>query len=415
MNHKSTYLAIVCTMLLLQAQSAVADVQIPERRTDQYITQSGYVVLPLPYSVPGIGSGLTVLGSFSNVYGTTIDIDALAIGGDAGGSMLFLHEIPLAGKWLSMEAAYQNITKASINFYSKRGMEGAKNDFNIMEVGFFKSLHNALVFSFYDKRFNFRINHNRMEYRIDALRDSNGEFLNSVNIQEKNTQNSLSFQLDLTDDHFDPRRGFRLDLNYSKHKARDIKSPDLWVMDTSLFGYIPVGKYNTLALNYFQSDAHVTREGETNMTAILAELEPCTPGDTACEDARNALALTTYNERKYGTARDMGGDQRLRSYPGSRYKGAHSAYLGVEFRWNFFQEATPFDYWIWRDVRTGIQTAFFVEAASVSETTSALWREKRVSVGTGVRLITASGGVYRADVASGSEGTELTVVFNYPW
>lgn len=33
----------------------------------------------------------------------------------------------------------------------------------------------------------------------------------------------------------------------------------------------------------------------------------------------------------------------------------------------------------------------------------------------GIRMIAGSGYVYRAEVATGKEGAELTVVFDYPW
>lgn len=121
------------------------------------------------------------------------------------------------------------------------------------------------------------------------------------------------------------------------------------------------------------------------------------------------------NERRYGTASDLGGDRRLRSYPGGRYKGAHTIFVGAEYRWNITQETTPFDYLIWKDVRTGIQAAFFAEAGSVAEVSSNLWNEVRYSDGVGFRLLTGSGDVYRADIAAGNEGTEITVLFDYPW
>ena len=83
--------------------------------------------------------------------------------------------------------------------------------------------------------------------------------------------------------------------------------------------------------------------------------------------------------------------------------------------WNITEEATPFDYFIWKAVRTGYQIAFFAELGTVSETSSQLWDETRNSVGLGFRLIAASGAVYRADIATGKEGPELIVIFEYPW
>ena len=91
------------------------------------------------------------------------------------------------------------------------------------------------------------------------------------------------------------------------------------------------------------------------------------------------------------------------------------AFVGVEYRWNMVDENTPFNYLFWKDVRTGKQIAFFAEAGSVAETSAELWDEYRDTVGVGFRLVTASGSVYRADIAYGDEGTELAVFFFYPW
>lgn len=83
----------------------------------------------------------------------------------------------------------------------------------------------------------------------------------------------------------------------------------------------------------------------------------------------------------------LGGLERLRSYPEGRFSGGHAAFLGAEYRWNLTEEATPFNYFFWKDVRTGKQIAFFAEAGSV----------------------------YRADLSVGDEGTEVAIFFFYPW
>ena len=86
----------------------------------------------------------------------------------------------------------------------------------------------------------------------------------------------------------------------------------------------------------------------------------------------------------------------------------------MEFRWNLTEEATPFDYFIWKDVRTNLQVAFFAETGSVAETRDGLDKFKS-SYGAGFRLISASGFVYRADLATGDEGTEFVLIFGYPF
>ena len=121
----------------------------------------------------------------------------------------------------------------------------------------------------------------------------------------------------------------------------------------------------------------------------------------------------TNNE--YGTAGSLGGASRLRSYAGGRFSGAQVEFRAAEFRWNLTDENKPFDLYFIRDVRTGIQLAFFYEEGSVANKADQLWKEKRTSQGAGVRLVTSSGFVYRFDMASGQEGREVILFVDYPW
>ena len=90
-------------------------------------------------------------------------------------------------------------------------------------------------------------------------------------------------------------------------------------------------------------------------------------------------------------------------------------FRGAEFRWNLTDENKPFDLLFIRDVRTGVQLAFFYEEGSVADTSEQLWDEKRTSQGAGVRLVTSSGFVYRFDLATGQEGREVILFVDYPW
>lgn len=408
---------ILFTILFVVSLSSMAFDSKPERRKQQNPTVPAYFLIPLPYSKPGIGDGFLLMGNIANVAGSTADISILQITGDAGGTILHGKEIPLLSDWLSLEFNYQDITRANINRYSKRGMEGTnKEDFNILEIGFAKQLNTVLFLNFYNKRLNFYYSHSEGSYRIDAIKENNGAFIETLNFEDSYKQDAFTMELDFTDDYLDPRNGFRFGVSYENHAADGSNDADFYTLNFNLLAYVPMGKANTLVFNYYQSGAHVNRKGNTDPAAIRAELNTnCAPTDTDCLQAEQELVDNFINERTYGTASDLGGDERLRSYPGGRFKGAYSAFFGAEYRWNITQESTPFDYLIWKDVRTGIQAAFFAEAATVAETTSNLWDEIRYSVGVGIRLITGSGGVYRAEIASGNEGAEVIVIFNYPW
>ena len=275
-----------------------------------------------------------------------------------------------------------------------------------------------LNLTFYNRRLNFYYSYRDFEYQIDAILDNEGGLITSLGQPYTSSESSYSrrVSIDLTDDYLDPRKGIRFDIDYQDHKAISSNDPNFYTLDYKILGYIPIGKLDTLVLNYFQSDAHVNKQGNTDPASIREELDMnCAPTDIQCLTAEQELVDNFINARTNGTSSALGGDLRLRSFPQSRYQGAHTAFIGAEYRWNITQEATPFDYYIWKDVRTGLQRAFFAEIGTVSETSSQLWDETRHSIGAGFRLIAASGAVYRADIATGKEGSELIIIFEYPW
>jgi hypothetical protein len=180
--------------------------------------------------------------------------------------------------------------------------------------------------------------------------------------------------------------------------------------------YVPLGKRSTWAFNYFRSDAHVLRQGETSLAAIEEDqgLDCSSLTGTDKEDC-DRIVRNIRDANTYGTATGLGGTSRLRSYPNDRYTGAHTLFYGTEVRWTLTEEAHPFDIFIAKDVRTVLQVAAFYELGSVADLREELGDVFRSSYGAGFRMVTASGLVLRADVASGREGIETTVILGYPW
>jgi hypothetical protein len=185
-------------------------------------------------------------------------------------------------------------------------------------------------------------------------------------------------------------------------------------MEYSASVFLPLGRRSTWVFNYFRSDAHVLRQGTTNRDDVKLQqnLDCSTWTDPVkCEQVvDNIVAGNTY-----GTATGLGGTSRLRAYPSDRYSGAHTVFYGTEVRWNLTEEAHPFDIFIAKDVRTVLQVAAFYELGSVADKREDLGDVYRPSYGGGFRMVTASGIVFRADVASGREGIETTIIFGYPW
>lgn len=410
---------LVLAVLFVFSLHGLVYAQVPERRKDQNPTQPAHLLVPLPYSKPGIGEGFILLCTMSNIAETTADITGLLITGDAGGMILNGSELPVYSDLLFLDFFYQDINRAAINNYDKRGIGNTgKNDFTILDIGLARALNLELNLTFFERRLNFYYVYNYSKFQIDAIRDNNGTLVTQLDESFSGSESAdqIRMSLDLTDDYLDPRRGFRFDVIFSDNESKNSNDPAYYVLDFNLLGYLPVGRASTVVLNYYQSDAYVRRQGNTNPASIRDELGlNCDAADTACLSSEQEIVDGFVNARRNGTSTPLGGEQRLRSYPDSRFQGAHMAFIGIEFRWNITVEATPFDYFIWKDVRTGYQIAFFTELGTVSETGSQLWKETRDSTGIGFRLIAASGAVYRADIATGKEGTEFTVIFEYPW
>jgi hypothetical protein len=189
-------------------------------------------------------------------------------------------------------------------------------------------------------------------------------------------------------------------------------------MDYNMSAYLPVGKRSTWAFNFLRSDAVVSSIGETdpielqNQQGINCSDPSLTPQEQQfCVDViDNAIAHNTY-----GTATGLGGFSRLRSYPQGRYSGAHTRFYGTELRWNLTDESTPFDIFIMKDIRTSIQVAIFYEVGTTADFRSELGNRWRESYGAGIRMVTASGVVFRGDLAYGQEGFEPQIFIGYPW
>ena len=406
-------------LLIFNTLTVSANEYIPDRRKDQFQKTPAHLIVPLPYSYPGIGQGIFWLGNFSNLLDTTTDFFATAVTGDAGGYVLQLDEAPIIDERLFVKLYYQDIDRAVVNQYDKRGMnDTSKNDYTLLDVSLAQEKTATVDLTFFERRLNFFFKHTESKFEVQAIRDNNGNLIMALEEPYKAQESNqiYGFSVDLTDDYLDPKKGFRFMLSYQDWPAEREQDPSYYVLDYNILLYIPAFETDTFVLNYYQSDAHVTKKGNTNAADIRQELNiNCAPTDTECLQSEQELIGDFINHRTNGTAASLGGNNRLRSYPQGRFKGGHSGFFGTEYRWNFKQEVAPFNYLFWKDVRTELQLAFFAEVGSVSETAGELWHDTRYSYGTGLRLVAASGAVYRGDIAYGEEGHEIIVYFYYPW
>lgn len=389
-----------------------------ERRGPQFLSDSSYLVFPLPYSLPGIGEGVMVTALGGNIYDTNIDTYAIAITGDAEGVVAAVEDIHILPKLLILDLMHQNLSKAVVNNYDKRGMDSSKNDYSLIEVDKVLSNYAKLTLSLYDRRVEFYAAFREQKARIVSVKDPNGNVLSDLSepFMSKSRRKHLGFVVDYTDDRVNPKKGIKFSSEYISSDKQSDSDPEYYTIDNSISFYIPLAKPLTMGFNIFLSDAHVTKEGETDPNVLSQELGlNCSPTDTQCLEVEEDLINMMINTNKNGSSTSLGGERRLRAYPGDRYGGAHSLYYATELRWNISEKVRPFNFWIWKDIATGLQIATFYERGTVAEKFDDLGKQTKTSYGGGFRLVSASGFVYRADFAKGDEGSEMTIMFSYPW
>lgn len=401
--------------------SVLADTElIPDRRRPQFMNDPGYYVFPMPYSIPGVGEGLGVVGIGMNMGRSYTDMYGFALGGGLKGGGLGVTDLHLIPQTLILDVTGIRFGTSTITSYSQRGMETDKNDFSYLRFNNYWFAGGRLTATSFDRRFEVYGGGYKIGSELDKILDQSGNTIQDIQDSPRwrTEVYGVGVRGDLTDDYYDPRRGLRLDVSRWWSPPPSRSDPDFYRMEYNAAVYLPLGRRSTWVFNYFRSDAHVLRQGETDPAAVEQKqgLNCSDPSLTLQEQSDcQAVVDNIVAANTYGTATGFGGTSRLRSYPEGRYVGAHTIFYGTELRWNLTEEARPFDIFIAKDVRTVLQVAVFYELGSVADKREDLGDVYRPSYGAGFRMVTASGIVFRADVASGREGIETTIIFGYPW
>jgi hypothetical protein len=407
------FLYVVCLVCVLGSSAAAeedpADSSIiANRRKEQFTKDPGYALFPYPYSLPGIGKGISLVGGMMNIADTYTDAYGVIFTGEVKGASFGVADIHLIPKTLILDTGFGMVSAATIQSYGQRGMNTDKNDYRLIEMSDMEYYGGRLTATFLERRFEVYGAMYEGGGTIKSIRDKDG----TVIIEAENPPRSrgrttmVGTRVDLTDDYGDPRRGIRLDVTGSISPPSDSGS-DYYVMDYNTTGYIPLGRRSTWAFNYFRSDAVVRRQGETDRSKIEDRLglHCSTITDPEQQKFCNEVIDNTIANNTYGTATTLGGFSRLRSYAQGRYQGSHTLFYGTEVRWNLTDERTPFDIFVMKDVRTSVQISVFYETGSTTDVRSELGDIMRDSYGFGLRVVTASGIVFRGDFAFGREGS----------
>jgi hypothetical protein len=407
--------SIICMAGVSAAEETSDDTIYPARRKTQFSKDFGYAFFPYPYSLPGLGSGLSFVGGAMNIADTYTDAYGIVFTGDVRGAALGVADIHIIPRTLVLDVGYGTVNEATIQSYSQRGMNTDKNDYRLIEFGDTDFFGGRMTATFFDRRFEVYAAWYQGAMQLKSIRDRDGNVIVEAqdSARERGSHTLYGSRLDLTDDYADPRRGLRLDVTRSRTPPSD-SGPDFYVMDYNTTAYLPLGTRSSWVFNYLRSDAVVIRPGETDPAKLEAQqgLNCSTSTDpVACQQVIDTMAASN----QFGTATGLGGFSRLRSYPQGRFKGAHTVFYGTEVRWNLTDERTPFDLFIIKDVRTAVQVSIFYELGSTADQRSEVGKTMRDSYGFGLRIVTASGVVLRADLAFGREGPGPAIFIGYPW
>ncbi len=243
------------------------------RRRPQFDKSFSYGIIPVPYSIPGLGEGLGVGISINNVYESELDIKSLGIFGDVEGFALGITDFYIIPERFFLNFGASYINKASFLINSSRGMKGNEDpdDFNSAELSKSSGAGVDATLTFFQRMLDFNLSLYSTNANIKSIRDKDGNILINTEGSDNDREHILGggFLFDLTDDKNDPRVGFRFSI--SANMPLDVDSNDVksYVVDINSTAYVPVLSQSTVVFNYFHSDSHVTRKGDTDRDNII--------------------------------------------------------------------------------------------------------------------------------------------------
>jgi len=408
-------LTLLFVFLFLTPIVSNADV---ERRKDQYGSDFGYYFYPIAGEIPGLGTSTGFGGSILNMGDNDTDVTGYYIRGDFSATGIAFLDLQLFPKRLVFDVAYNDYMVAPISY--NRGLDSDPDDFIQPKVEGHYVL-GQMTLTFDQRRYETFLRVMTGVDRLHEVLDSDGNAFADID-QSWKTYNQISIggSIDLTDDRLDPRVGSRIETNIRLPQNEAASDTEYLSLDVNLTQYISMRRWDTLVINVFGSQSIVTRKGETDFASVKAsvglgcESIADSSEKNACFQAESLRINQTIAHRKYGTTSSLGGTQRLRSFNNYRFYASKVFFYGLEYRWNLTDEHTPFDIFIAKGIRTGIQLAAFIERGSVSDGYRELLEEGRTSYGAGFRMV-LSGVVIRFDLANGNEGIQSQLFITYPW
>ncbi len=406
-------------LVALMLFSSAGNAEVVERRKDQFGRDFGYYLYPIAGEIPGIGRAAGFGASVLNMVDGDTDFTGYYVRGDfkaTGAAILDYHVVP---NRLLFDIGYNDYEVAATQY--NRGIDSDPLDVIYPKVDG-RYVISQMTLTYDQRRYEFFARMVHGQNRLLEVLDKDRQAYAGIDTRWSiGNAYSLGGSLDLTDDRIDPRSGVRFEFTSRIPNRQNADRSEYFVNDYNLTTYTPMRKQDTLAFNLFYSRAHVTRTGLTDPTLLrqrygldCAANYPPGPNLDACIATEDKLVNGLLGSNQYGTASPLGGTQRLRSFDNGRFYSGQALSYGVEYRWNLTDERTPFDIFVARGIRTGIQLAAFWERGMVADELSQLFKAGRESYGIGARLV-LSGVIIRLDLARGPEGAQSQLFITYPW
>ena len=387
----------------------------PERTKREADKELGWMFAPLPGCVEGVGCAVPIAGLISNFYKSTdlVILKTLAKG-DIEATVVQLQKFPIIDEKLFLKVLYYDWDISLLNY--DRGIHSGKKDY----YQTFENVNSSTInlqSQFYNQHLEIQIGYSSGGSEASKIFDAEENQFTNIQSPLRNwVDNTIGTQIDLTDNHLEPREGIRFEL---LHNATDYELSELSDYDVNSLNfttYIPFLGSDTLLINAFQSRSYISEQGLTDENALREKFAlgcDLEKEAEACREAENRRVNYWQARNRFGKASALGGINRMRAYSLGRYYAGNSSNYSLEYRLNFSEKQTPINWIIMGGVRTVLQAAFFYEVGSVSDDISELHQNMRTSFGVGFRAI-ISGLIYRFDLAKGDDGIAPTLFINYP-
>jgi hypothetical protein len=406
-------LLFLCCFLL---PSIVFSVDFPpERSASDADNEIGWLVAPLPIVVEGIGVGVPIAASISNVYKNTDLLMAKTFfKGDFEVSLFSISKFPLIKEKLLFSLG---LTDFYMPFRSyDRGIDSGEEDY-YQTLEKYNSNFVTFQSQYFKQRLEFLLRYSAGGTKVEKIFDVDGNEFSNVQSPERSwIDYEIGTQLDLTDNHLDPSEGLRIGLLQTNSNYEQNHLSDYAVNDLNITAYFPFFETHTLLFNAFQSRSNITTSGLVDENSLRNKY------GLSCELAEQTDACNTVETRRINywlkrnqssKATALGGLNRMRAYSQGRFYAANSSNYVLEYRLNYSEKRTPINWIFLGGLRTVLQTSFFYETGSVSDEVSLLHEKMKSSFGVGFRAI-ISGLIYRFDLAKGEDGIAPTLFINYP-